>query len=391
MRILKSNPVLTIANSYLVDNPEPSTISYLWNFGSLLGLCLVAQIVSGILLAMHYAGTAELAFNSVEHIMRDVDYGWLVRMTHANMASFFFMCVYLHISRGLYYGSYRTPRIGVWVVGTLIFFLMMATAFLGYVLPYGQMSLWGATVITNLLSAIPWLGKSLVEFVWGGFSVNSATINRFFSLHFTLPFILAALVAGHLLYLHVNGSSNPVSTTGNGDRIPFHPYFSFKDIVTIFLFFVLFCAIVFYAPDKLGHSDNYIEANSMQTPASIVPEWYLLPFYAILRSIPNKLLGVISMFVAIFVLLVLPFIDTNNKKGNSYSPLSTIAFWIFALNFLVLMWLGSCHVEAPFILAGQLATIYYFLHFLIIIPLLGIIENSLGLIGAKLTLNKINK
>jgi len=391
MRILKSNPVLTLVNSYLVDNPEPSTISYLWNFGSLLGLCLVAQIVSGILLAMHYAGTASLAFDSVEHIMRDVDYGWLVRMSHANVASFFFMCVYLHIGRGLYYGSYRTPRIGVWVVGTLIFFLMMATAFLGYVLPFGQMSLWGATVITNLLSAIPWLGKSLVEFVWGGFSVNSATINRFFSLHFTLPFILAALAAGHLLYLHINGSSNPISTTGNGDRIPFHPYFTFKDVVTIFLFFVLFCAIVFYSPDKLGHSDNYIEANSMQTPASIVPEWYLLPFYAILRSIPNKLLGVISMFIAIFVILVLPFIDTNNKKGNSYSPISTIAFWVFVFNFLVLLWLGSCHVEPPFILAGQIATGYYFFHFLIIIPLLGIVENSLGLIGAKFTLKNISK
>jgi ubiquinol-cytochrome c reductase cytochrome b subunit len=345
MRILKSNPVLTIFNSYLVDNPEPSTISYLWNFGSLLGLCLIAQIVSGILLAMHYAGTAELAFNSVEHIMRNVNDGWLLRICHANMASFFFICVYAHISRGLYYGSYRSPRIGTWVIGTIIFFLMMATAFLGYVLPFGQMSLWGATVITNLLSAIPWLGKSLVEFVWGGFSVSSATINRFFSLHFTLPFILAALVAGHLLYLHTSGSSNPIGTTGLADKTPFHPYFSFKDLVTVYLFFIFFTLIVFYAPDKLGHSDNYIEANSMQTPASIVPEWYLLPFYAILRSIPNKLLGVISMFVAILILLILPFTDTSNIKGSSYKPLFIIAFWIFALNFLVLMWLGSCHVE----------------------------------------------
>jgi ubiquinol-cytochrome c reductase cytochrome b subunit len=395
MRILKTNPVLTIINSYLIDSPQPSTISYLWNFGSLLGLCLVSQIVSGIILGMHYNGTANLAFTSAEHIMRDVNEGWVVRYTHANIASFFFLCVYLHISRGLYYSSYRSPRIGVWVIGTIIFFLMMATAFLGYVLPYGQMSLWGATVITNLLSAIPWLGKSLVEFVWGGFSVSSATINRFFSLHFTLPFILAALVVGHLLYLHVSGSSNPMGTTSNADRTAFHPYFSFKDLVTVYLFFIIFTAILFYTPDKLGHSDNYIEANSMQTPASIVPEWYLLPFYAILRSIPNKLLGVISMFIAILILLVLPFSDTSNIKGSSYKPLYIIAFWLFAFNFLILMWLGSCHVEIPFILAGQVATAYYFSHFLIILPVLGIVDNVISLLGttwnASFINNKINK
>lgn len=390
MRIFKSNPVLTIMNSYFIDSPQPSTISYLWNFGSLLGLCLVSQIVSGIILAMHYTGTADLAFNSVEHIMRDVNDGWLVRMVHANIASFFFICTYAHISRGLYYSSYRSPRIGVWVIGTIIFFLMIATAFLGYVLPYGQMSLWGATVITNLLSAIPWLGKSLVEFVWGGFSVSSATINRFFSLHFTLPFILAALAAGHLLYLHVSGSSNPMGTTSNADRTAFHPYFVFKDLITVFLFFIIFTAIVFYSPDKLGHSDNYIEANSMQTPASIVPEWYLLPFYAILRSIPDKLLGVLSMFVAILILLVLPFTDTSNIKGSSYKPLYTIAFWLFALNFLILMWLGSCHVEAPFIIAGQVATVYYFSHFLIILPVLGIVDNVLSLIGTSWNASYIN-
>ena len=236
-------------------------------------------------------------------------------------------------------------------------------------------------MITNLLSAIPWLGKSLVEFVWGGFSVSSATINRFFSLHFTLPFVLAALVAGHLLYLHISGSSNPVGTTSNADRTAFHPYFSFKDLVTLYLFFVLFTIIIFYMPDKLGHSDNYIEANSMQTPASIVPEWYLLPFYAILRSIPNKLLGVVSMFVAILILLALPFTDTSNIKGSSYKPLYILAFWLFSLNFLVLMWLGSCHVEAPFIIAGQVATAYYFSHFLIIIPIFGIFENVLSVIA----------
>jgi ubiquinol-cytochrome c reductase cytochrome b subunit len=246
------------------------------------------------------------------------------------------------------------------------------------------MSLWGATVITNLLSAIPWLGKSLVEFVWGGFSVSSATINRFFSLHFTLPFILAGLVAGHLLYLHISGSSNPLGTTSNGDRAPFHPYFSFKDIVTVFLFFLLFVLIVFYTPDILGHSDNYIEANSMQTPPSIVPEWYLLPFYAILRSIPNKLLGVVSMFIAILILLILPFTDTSEIKGNSYKPLSIIAFWVFVFNFFLLMWLGSCHVEPPFIIAGQIATIYYFVHFLVIIPFLGIFDKTMTKINSYL-------
>ena len=245
------------------------------------------------------------------------------------------------------------------------------------------MSLWGATVITNLLSAIPWLGKSLVEFVWGGFSVSSATINRFFSLHFTLPFILAALAVGHLLYLHVGGSSNPVGTTSDTDRTTFHPYYSFKDLVTVYVFFVIFGFIVFFSPDKLGHSDNYIEANSMQTPPSIVPEWYLLPFYAILRSIPNKLLGVISMFVAILILLVLPFTDTSNIKGNTFKPIHIFAFWIFVLNFIILMWLGSCHVETPFILAGQVATAYYFSHFLIHLPLLGIADNVLGILATE--------
>jgi len=272
MRLLKSHPVLGLVNSYMVDSPQPASLSYMWNFGSLLGVCLVIQIVTGVTLAMHYTPNIDLAFISVEHIMRDVHYGWLIRYLHANTASFFFIFVYLHIARGLYYGSYRSPRVLLWSIGVIILILMIVTAFLGYVLPYGQMSLWGATVITNLMSAIPWIGQDIVEFLWGGFSVNNATLNRFFSLHYLLPFILAALVCVHLIALHEHGSSNPLGVSGNTDRLPFHPYFTFKDLVTVFLFLLVLGVMVFYAPNYLGHSDNYIPANPMQTPASIVPE-----------------------------------------------------------------------------------------------------------------------
>ena len=289
MRLLKTQVLLRFINSYVVDSPQPANISYLWNFGSLLATCLGLQILTGIFLAMHYVPNIDLAFASVEHIMRDVSAGWAVRYTHANVASFFFIFVYAHIARGLYYGSYKSPRVLVWTIGVIIFILMMATAFLGYVLPYGQMSLWGATVITNLLSAIPFFGQDLVELIWGGFSVSNATLNRFFSLHYLLPFLLAALVVAHLIALHTHGSNNPNGIGSTTDRLPMHPYFTFKDLVTIFLFFLVLSIIVFYYPNLLGHSDNYIPANPMQTPASIVPEWYLLPFYAILRSIPNKL------------------------------------------------------------------------------------------------------
>jgi ubiquinol-cytochrome c reductase cytochrome b subunit len=388
MRIFKSHPLLTILNSYLIDSPQPSNISYLWNFGSLLGLCLGIQIVTGVTLAMHYTPSVHEAFNSVEHIMRDVNNGWLVRYLHSNTASAFFFLVYLHIGRGMYYGSYKAPRTLTWAIGTIILVAMIATGFLGYVLPYGQMSLWGATVITNLMSAIPWIGQDIVEFLWGGFSVNNATLNRFFSLHFVLPFILVALVIMHLIALHDTvGSNNPLGISNNYDRLPFSPYYVFKDLVTIFLFFLILSIFVFFMPNILGDSENYVMANPMQTPPAIVPEWYLLPFYAILRSIPNKLLGVIAMFSALLILLIMPITDLSKLRGVQFRPFSKIAFFLFVANFLILMQLGAKHVESPFIELGQISTIFYFLHFLVIIPTVSLIENSL----IELTIKKVKK
>jgi ubiquinol-cytochrome c reductase cytochrome b subunit len=378
MRNLKSHPFLKLVNSYLIDASQPSNISYAWNFGSLLLICLIIQIVTGVTLAMHYNPSVLEAFNSIEHIMRDVNNGWLIRYLHSNTASAFFFLVYLHIGRGIYYGSYRTPRTLVWAVGTVILILMMGTAFLGYVLPYGQMSLWGATVITNLISAIPWIGQDIVEFIWGGFSVNNATLNRFFALHFVLPFILVALVLMHLIALHdTAGSSNPLGLSGNYDRLTFAPYFLFKDLVTIFIFIFVLSLFVFFMPNVLGDSENYIMANPMQTPPAIVPEWYLLPFYAILRSIPNKLLGVIAMFAAILAIMLLPITDLGRSKGLQFRPLSKLGFWIFVANFLILMKLGACHVESPFIELGQISTVLYFSYFIIIVPVISLIENSL--------------
>jgi len=378
MRIFKSHPLLKLVNSYIIDSPQPSNLSYLWNFGSLLAFCLAIQIVTGVTLAMHYNPSILEAFNSIEHIMRDVNNGWLIRYLHSNTASAFFFIVYLHIGKGLYYGSYRAPRTLVWTIGTFIFILMIVTAFLGYVLPYGQMSLWGATVITNLMSAIPWIGQDIVEFIWGGFSVNNATLNRFFALHFVLPFILAALVLMHLIALHDSaGSGNPLGVSGNYDRLPFAPYFLFKDLITIFLFIFVLSLFVFFMPNVLGDSENYVVANPMQTPPAIVPEWYLLPFYAILRSIPNKLLGVIAMLSAILVILAMPFTDLSRSRGIQFRPLSKIAFYIFVANFLILMVLGAKHVESPFIEFGQISTVIYFSHFLIIVPMVSLIENSL--------------
>ena len=378
MRILKSHPLLKMVNSYVIDSPQPSNISYLWNFGSLLAFCLIIQIITGVTLGMHYTPSISEAFDSVEHIMRDVNNGWLVRYLHSNTASAFFFLVYLHIGRGLYYGSYKAPRTLVWTIGTVLFIAMMATAFLGYVLPYGQMSLWGATVITNLMSAIPWIGQDIVQFIWGGFSVNNATLNRFFALHFVLPFVLAALALMHLIALHdSSGSSNPLGVSGNYDRLPMHPYFIFKDLITIFLFILVLSIFVFFMPNVLGDSENYVMANPMQTPPAIVPEWYLLPFYAILRSIPNKLLGVIAMFAAILALLILPFTDLSKLRGNQFRPLSKIAFFIFVANFLILMQLGAKHVESPFIEFGQISTVLYFAHFVIIVPFITLLENIL--------------
>jgi cytochrome c oxidase subunit 1 len=327
---------------------------------------------------MHYSPNVLEAFNSIEHIMRDVNNGWLVRYLHSNTASAFFFLVYLHIGRGIYYGSYRAPRTLVWTIGTIILIVMIATGFLGYVLPYGQMSLWGATVITNLISAIPWIGQDIVEFIWGGFSVNNATLNRFFALHFVLPFILAALVLMHLIALHETaGSGNPVGISGTYDRIPFAPYYLFKDLITIFIFFFVLSIFVFFMPNILGDSENYIMANPMQTPAAIVPEWYLLPFYAILRSIPNKLLGVIAMFSALLIILVLPIVDLGKSRGLQFRPIGKLFFYIFVINFIILMQLGAKHVEFPFIELGQIATIIYFSYFLIIIPFFAYFENTL--------------
>nr|QVV23922.1 apocytochrome b [Trichoderma cornu-damae] len=378
MRILKSHPLLKLVNMYIIDHSQPSNISYLWNFGSLLALCLVIQIVTGVTLAMHYNPSVAEAFNSIEHIMRDVNNGWLIRYLHSNTASAFFFLVYLHIGRGLYYASYRAPRTLAWVLGTIILILMMGIGFLGYVLPYGQMSLWGATVITNLISAIPWIGQDVVEFIWGGCSVNNATLNRFFALHFVLPFVLAALALMHLIAVHdTAGASNPLGVPGYYDRMPFAPYFLFKDLVTIFIFLFGLSLFVFFMPNVLGDSENYVMANPMQTPAAIVPEWYLLPFYAILRSIPNKLLGVLAMFSALLIILVLPKTDLGLTKGLQFRPLSKVMFYIFAINFLILMQLGAKHVESPFIEFGQISTILYFAYFLVIMPVTSIIENTL--------------
>jgi ubiquinol-cytochrome c reductase cytochrome b subunit len=330
-----------------------------------------------VTLAMHYNPSVLEAFNSVEHIMRDVNNGWLVRYLHSNTASAFFFLVYLHMGRGLYYGSFRNPRALTWTIGTIIFLLMIVTGFLGYVLPYSQTSLWGATVITNLMSAIPWIGQDLVEFIWGGFSVNNATLNRFFALHFLLPFVLAALVLMHLIALHdTAGANNPLGISANYDRLSFAPYYLFKDLITIFIFILVLSTFAFLMPNALGDTDNYIMGNPMQTPSSIVPEWYLLPFYAILRSIPNKLLGVIAMLAAILILLAMPFSDLGKCRGMAFRPLAKVSFYIFIAVFLILMVLGAKHVESPYIELGQITTVIYFGYFLVLVPGISLLENT---------------
>jgi ubiquinol-cytochrome c reductase cytochrome b subunit len=363
MRLLKRNPYLKIASDLLVDSPLPSNISYFWNYGSLLGVNLVIMILTGVTLAMHYTPHIDYAFWSVEHIMRDVNSGWLIRLIHANGASFFFILVYIHIARGLYYGSYRAPRGVLWGVGAIILILMMAIAFLGYVLPWGQMSFWGATVITNLLSAIPWIGPDLVFFVWGSHSVDNATLNRFFSLHYLLPFVLAALVAVHLFALSLVGSNNPEGISSNSDKIRFHPYYTWKDAVGVFWLILAYSVFVFFYPYYLGHPDNSIPANPMVTPHSIVPEWYLLPFYAILRAIPSKIGGVIAMFGSLLILLPLPFLTTLNLRTNRYRPILHLLFWIFVFDFFILMVMGGKPIHSPYIEIGQIATAIYFLYF----------------------------
>ena len=372
-------PMRAILNNHLVDYPTPGNISYFWGFGSLAGLLLVVQIVTGIFLAMHYTPHVTRAFSSVEHIMRDVNYGWLLRYLHANGASFFFIVVYLHIMRGLYYGSYAHPRGHLWASGVIIFILMMGTGFIGYVLPFGQMSLWGATVITNLVSAVPMVGESVVQWLWGGFSVDNATLNRFFSLHFTLPFVIAALAVVHLALLHAEGvgSGNALGVDADADRIPFYPYLYVKDMLGRIGVFTALSVFVFFVPNALGHPDNYIPANAMVTPPHIVPEWYFLVFYAILRSIPHKLRGVIAMLFALVCLMRLPYINTSEVRSSAFRPIYRTLFWVFIVDCLILGWIGQKPVEAPYIVIGQLGTVYYFAFLLVLIPLVGRLESAL--------------
>nr|YP_011017021.1 apocytochrome b [Gracilaria hainanensis]WQB61699.1 apocytochrome b [Gracilaria hainanensis] len=376
MRLLK-RPIISIVNNHLIDYPTPINIHYAWNFGFLASICLIIQILTGIFLAMHYTPHVELAFASVEHIMRDVNYGWLLRYIHSNGASMFFIVVYVHIFRGLYFSSYAKPRHWVWVIGVIIFLLMIITAFIGYVLPWGQMSLWGATVITNLVSAIPLIGDSIVTWLWGGFSVDNATLNRFFSLHYLLPFIIAAVSLIHLTILHQDGSGNPLGIDSNVDKISMFPYFIYKDLLGLLVFILFFSFFLYFSPNILGHSDNYIEANPMVTPAHIVPEWYFLPFYAILRSIPHKLGGVIAMISAILVLALLPWIHSTEVRSSRFRPTYRFLYWTMLGCCLILGWIGGMPVEEPFVLIGQIASIYYFIYFLCILPLLGKIERFL--------------
>jgi quinol-cytochrome oxidoreductase complex cytochrome b subunit len=376
LRIL-NRPIINVLNDHLIDYPTPVNLNYMWNFGSMAGIFLVIQILTGIFLAMHYTPHIDLAFLSVEHIMRDVNNGWLIRYLHANGASMFFLIVYIHIARGLYYGSYQTPRGFVWVVGVVILILMMATAFLGYVLPWGQMSFWAATVITNLFSAFPLIGEPIVAWLWGGFSVDQATLNRFFSFHYLLPFLIAGATIIHIAVLHQNGSNNPLGVNAGVDKISFYPYFIFKDMFSWVVFGIFYAGFVYFAPNYLGHTDNYIEANPMVTPAHIVPEWYFLFAYCILRSVPHKLGGVIAMFASLLILLILPYAGIAETRSSSFRLLHRKFFWVFVLNFVVLSWIGGCAPETPYLEIGQTATVFYFSYFIIIIPMLGFLEKFL--------------
>jgi quinol-cytochrome oxidoreductase complex cytochrome b subunit len=369
-------PIFSTLKHTLVDYPTPRNLNYWWNFGSLAGIFLLIQIITGIVLAMHYTPTVEGAFASIEHIMRDVNYGWLIRYIHMNGASFFFIVVYIHIFRGLYYGSYKSPREVLWWLGLVILLLMMATAFMGYVLPWGQMSFWGATVITNLFSAVPVVGTAVVEWLWGGFAVDNALLNRFFALHYLFPFLIVGVVILHIVALHTHGSNNPLGIDKKGpqDSIPFHPYYTIKDLFGLSFVLTIFAFVVFFAPDYLGHPDNYIPADPLKTPAHIVPEWYFLPFYAILRAVPDKLGGVIAMISAILILFVLPWLDTSKVRSATFRPIYKKLYWFLVVDIIVLTWIGGSPAEGHFILIGRLATIYYFAHFLVLMPLVGVIE-----------------
>jgi len=389
-------PIVRLAYDSAIDYPTPKNLNYWWTFGGILAFCLVTQILTGVVLAMHYVPNADLAFNSVEHIMRDVNYGWMIRYIHANGASMFFLAVYVHIGRGLYYGSYKAPREVLWLLGCVIYLLMMATAFMGYVLPWGQMSYYGAVVITSLFGAIPYVGNAITTWLWGGFAVGNDTLNRFFSLHYLLPFMIAGVVGLHVWALHVPGNNNPtgVSVKSKADTVPFHPYYTVKDGFAIIVFMILFAYYVFYAPNALAHADNYIPANPLQTPAHIVPEWYFLPFYAMLRAVPNKLLGVLTMFGAIALLFVTPWLDTSKVRSMRYRPTMRWFFFAFILVTLTLGWCGSKEPADVVLKLGtapngdptgltvttfsQFLAVYYYAYFLVVLPLLGLTEKTLS-------------
>nr|Q35083.1 RecName: Full=Cytochrome b; AltName: Full=Complex III subunit 3; AltName: Full=Complex III subunit III; AltName: Full=Cytochrome b-c1 complex subunit 3; AltName: Full=Ubiquinol-cytochrome-c reductase complex cytochrome b subunit [Microtus rossiaemeridionalis]AAA98697.1 cytochrome b [Microtus rossiaemeridionalis] len=373
--IRKKHPLIKIINHSFIDLPAPSNISSWWNFGSLLGLCLITQILTGLFLAMHYTSDTATAFSSVAHICRDVNYGWLIRYMHANGASMFFICLFLHVGRGVYYGSYN--MIETWNMGVVLLLTVMATAFMGYVLPWGQMSFWGATVITNLLSVIPYIGTTLVEWIWGGFSVDKATLTRFFAFHFILPFIITALVLVHLLFLHETGSNNPTGLNSDADKIPFHPYYTVKDFLGVLILLMAFMILTLFFPDILGDPDNYTPANPLNTPPHIKPEWYFLFAYAILRSIPNKLGGVLALILSIVILAFMPLLHTSKQRALTFRPITQTMYWILVADLFVLTWIGGQPVEYPFITIGQTASIAYFAIIVIFMPMAGMIENDI--------------